>query len=595
MRKYLLLTCLLSQQLCFSQFNKKQDSILLSISHATNDSDKIVRLASLADLYYTYRLDKKADSIVTVQLQLAESNRSKDLVVSVFFGNSTQNIKDNSSKERFDFIEQLMQKAIDYAKSAGNEQWMTMAHAKLSELYRTRGQMQNALDQANASLASATSADTDSLKIAALIELGEVYKAKKDLVLAYKTFNNAYDLAWNIKNKRLQAEVFQCIAELYKSLGDKETAVEYLFKSIDLFKSQKDFEGLVRDYILMIKWFDNYDYFNKIYFLADSLNNDRFRLQAESLEFASKIMKNIPEALHYLEIHPELKQSFINRDPKYLSWIIGEIYLYGGKADIALSYLNQAEPFLEKEYDLNITKALYDELGYAYNKTGKKEEAINYYKKALDLSQQTNDPGGVVTYSESLSKLYKEQSQFEQALFYYDKANTYEDSLQKFSNDKDLAVLEISREKKIRDKELADEQTKKERRRNLQYWGISILLVVIFCSMIIFGMFPVSKYSIKILSYFAFICLFEFIILLIESFLHHITQGEPLKIWGIKIFIIALLVPLQHFLEHSLTRFLMGRKLIEARKKLSVKKMWSNMKKKASSPEAINDDDTAIL
>jgi hypothetical protein len=120
-------------------------------------------------------------------------------------------------------------------------------------------------------------------------------------------------------------------------------------------------------------------------------------------------------------------------------------------------------------------------------------------------------------------------------------------------------------------------------------------LVIIFCSMIIFGMFPVSKYSIKILSYFAFICLFEFIILLIESFLHRITEGEPLKIWGIKIFIIALLVPLQHFLEHSLTRFLMSRKLIEARKKLSVKKLWVNMKKKASSPEALDDDDTAVL
>src|SRR5206468_2786683 len=104
----------------------------------------------------------------------------------------------------------------------------------------TRGQIQKSLDMANAAFVSAISANVDSLKIFAGIELGEVYKAKGDLVLAYKTFNNAYDLAWNIKNKSLQAEVYQRIGDLYRILGDKETAKDYLFKSIKLFTGEKN-------------------------------------------------------------------------------------------------------------------------------------------------------------------------------------------------------------------------------------------------------------------------------------------------------------------------------------------------------------------
>jgi hypothetical protein len=134
-----------------------------------------------------------------------------------------------------------------------------------------------------------------------------------------------------------------------------------------------------------------------------------------------------------------------------------------------------------------------------------------------------------------------------------------------------------------------------ERKRNLQYMAITIAIAAFFFLMVLVGSFPVSRFTIKALSYFAFICLFEFIVLLIDSALHHATHGEPLKIWLVKIFLIALLVPLQHGLEHGLTRFLASRRLVKMRSRLSVRRWLTNMKKPVAGMENVIEQDTAVL
>jgi hypothetical protein len=107
--------------------------------------------------------------------------------------------------------------------------------------------------------------------------------------------------------------------------------------------------------------------------------------------------------------------------------------------------------------------------------------------------------------------------------------------------------------------------------------------------------------TIKMLSFFAFICLFEFIVLLIDSYLHKITHGEPLKIWLIKIFLIALLVPIQHFLEHGMVHFLASQRLLRMRQRLSLKRWITALKKPTPKVEVAKTDkleieeDTAVL
>jgi hypothetical protein len=111
----------------------------------------------------------------------------------------------------------------------------------------------------------------------------------------------------------------------------------------------------------------------------------------------------------------------------------------------------------------------------------------------------------------------------------------------------------------------------------------------------IIGMFPVSKLTIKLLGYIFFISLFEFIILLIFSFLYKLTNGEPLKIWLFKIVVIAMLVPIQHFLEHKLIKFLESRKLLKARTKFSLQNWLHKRKKPAPIKKPNFEEGTAVL
>ena len=114
--------------------------------------------------------------------------------------------------------------------------------------------------------------------------------------------------------------------------------------------------------------------------------------------------------------------------------------------------------------------------------------------------------------------------------------------------------------------------------------------------MFVLGMFPISKVVIKMFGYFFFISLFEFIVLLIDNFfLAHATHNDPLKLWLIKIGLIALLVPVQHFMEHHLIEFLQSRKLVEARTKFSLKRWWQKREKPASLKKTGFEEDTAVL
>ena len=240
------------------------------------------------------------------------------------------------------------------------------------------------------------------------------------------------------------------------------------------------------------------------------------------------------------------------------------------------------------------------DIGECYSELGQSGQAIECFEKAMTVSETSGDIENALYLSEKLSGLYAETGDYKKAYDFNQKNIFYKDTLQKLSAQKKILLLEVERENKKHEKDLADQKAQVLRIRNLQYIGISIAIASIFMFMVLLGMFPVSKLTIKLLSFMAFICLFEFIVLLIDSWLHRIAHGEPLKIWLAKIALIALLVPIQHYLEHAVVRFLASQRLLRMRQHLSVKKLFSKLvtsiKKPASEKEEAGfEEDTAVL
>ena len=251
-----------------------------------------------------------------------------------------------------------------------------------------------------------------------------------------------------------------------------------------------------------------------------------------------------------------------------------------------------AQPGYEKNFNEKNRQVLYTEIAKCYSFLQKPEQAILYYEKALALNKQINSLANAITYSDALSALYGQIDDYKKAFYYSRQGVVLKDSLQKIANQRDIALIELTNEEKRHDRELQAIAAQKLVKRNLQYMAITISITVFFFLLIVLGMFPISNITIKLLGYFAFISLFEFIVLLIDPFLHHLTHGQPLQIWLIKIVLIAMLVPLQHFLEHKTISYLHSRK---KKYSFSIKKWWQRQKKPTAAAIDEIEKDTAIL
>ena len=110
------------------------------------------------------------------------------------------------------------------------------------------------------------------------------------------------------------------------------------------------------------------------------------------------------------------------------------------------------------------------------------------------------------------------------------------------------------------------------------------------------GSFPVSLATVRVMGFFFFISLFEFLVLLLDSFvLSPPFHNQPLILWLIKIGVIAMLAPFQHFLERRVIDLLSSKKLIEARTRFSIKKWWIGLKKQPEPQEEGLEKETAVL
>jgi hypothetical protein len=162
----------------------------------------------------------------------------------------------------------------------------------------------------------------------------------------------------------------------------------------------------------------------------------------------------------------------------------------------------------------------------------------------------------------SLMTLFESQNDFKKAYTYgrlYEQYNSvYADQSRK--NEIELITLENDRKEQER---LAEQALAAKRRSyNLQYLAIGIFIFTLFIILSLLGFYRVSVSAIRMVGFFSFISLFEFITLLSKKWMTQYTQGVP---WQDYLFLIGLafvLLPLHHRVEHWVIMYLTRRQLI---------------------------------
>ncbi len=550
---------------------------------ANSDSDRIIEMGRLSDYYYANKDFTSGDSLIEKQIMLAEASLNQRLILLAYFGNAGYRFAGTSTKGHFQNTADYITRALEYAKSHELTDYVAMAYANLAGLYISDGRHQEAFKNASLGFTTALNTNNDSTKIVCAVQLGDIHLNTSDVLTAFKTYSNAYNIAIGSNKELLLSPVLQAIANLYKKLDKREVAKSYLFRSLALNKKGNNIDGQINDNILLAK-VSNYtaakDYLLEAVRLADSTGDVRQKIEAEKILFSYMLLKeSSAHMLNYLEKQPELKNVFLNTGPDYINWILAEIFLFAGQPDSALTYFTKAENSFNTGYDLVSKKNFFGEMAYCLEKLGKVTEAINCYKKTVELAKAATDLNGLKNYTYALKNLYQLEKNYEQAFHFSVLYDNYKDSVDLLSKEKDLALLEIENEAKMQQRETELAESKLRRKYNLQYMLITIVVATAFVLLIMIGMFKVSTFTIRLMGFLSLIFLFEFIILVLDTWIHSITHGEPWKSWLIKIGIISFLLPVHHFLEHKLIRYLLSRHLIYVRSRISFNALFRHKKK----------------
>lgn len=557
-----------------AQDNSYLDSLKQNVSKAETPADRVKKLAELAYLYMG--VDRSESDNYARQLKaIAEESRDRTLMVQAFVFDAMRysvvgaGIREDNAK-----ASASAQKALEIAKTSGLPDCEAGAYATLAHVARLNGESDKALNYSNLALSLASA---DSLRVLCLTSLGDTYLLKSERLLAFRNYLQALTVAEELGGYEPLRESYYNLADFYRDLGEYEKSKDYFFKVLALtVKKNKPFDRLnaYRRLGFVYTRAKQYDiaqeYFEKVLSLADSIHFNMFRVNGYLSILEQYLQSNQSDkALAYFNTHADLRE-FLKRAnaDHYVYLVYGLVHHQMGRYDSAQYYYTLAEPIFEAKANGSRRYQFYTYQAGLYNDAKKHDKAIIYLQKADRIGETLGDLEMMQSTSNALDTTYQKLGDYKRAYFYNRKYHAYTDSLRALATEKDVMVLEVADEAKRREREELKAEEKQREWHNIQYMGITVAIAAVFIVLVMLGAFRVSKATIKILGFFAFIFLFEFIILIADNQIHHATHGEPWKIMLIKIGLISILLPLHHFLEEKVIHYLTSHRLLETKESL---------------------------
>ncbi len=573
-----------------AQENPLFDSLKLNLANSKTDEEKVQWLGQLAQMYMS--VDRKAsDDFSNQQQQIAELSRDRSLMVTALLSNARRFYNMAGRQDNIDKGMEYSQKALDLAKESHLDDYQAWAFTYLALGSRSNGNNEKALNYNNLALTLASSSDNDSLKVSAYNSLGSTYMAKKEKMLAFRNYLQAMDIAEKRKTYFMLRNCYNNMSSFYNDLGEREKAKDYTYKVLRLtFKFNKKMErievynSLGRLYASAKQIDLAKSFYEKSLALADTMKFELVKLNTYGYMLDMFISNNqVKEALDFFNSKPQLRSFMKNAGFEHIiDQAYGLAYTEVGRLDSAKYYLKKAEPvFVARANKFNLAW-FYANMSSFYRKSSDYKSALEYMLKAKAIGDGVGDITIQRQVAESLDSIYQKLGDFKSAYQYNRQAQQFKDSLETLSTEKELMLLEVDNENKRKEREIKAEEEATRTRHNIQYMGITAAIAGVFIVLVVFGIFSVSPATIRILGFFAFIFLFEFIILLADNQIHHWTHGEPWKVLAIKIGLISILLPLHHFLEEKVIHYLTSRKMLQLDKNALLAKIVSKKEESAS-------------
>ncbi|HEY3404786.1 MAG TPA: tetratricopeptide repeat protein [Ohtaekwangia sp.] len=555
----------------YAQENPFTDSLKRNLETASSDAEKVKWLGTLSNFYFPVNR-KLSDDYNLQQFQLAETSRDRKLMVLAMLSNARRHYNMSGSQENINTGVSISEKALDLARSSALDEHQAWSYIYLALGARLNGENDKALNYNNLALSIISTLDSDSLSVNGYNSIGNTYNAKNEKMLAFRNYLHALSIAEESDNYFLLRGSYASLANFYLGLDEFEKAKDYWYKNLRLthrFNNKIDrldvYNNLGRVYANNKQFDLALEFYQKSIALADTLKFELVKLNSYGSILDMYMANNEnKKALEFFNSKPELQAFMRNAGFEYIvDQAFGMAYTSISKFDSASHYLRKAEIGFETKASKANRLWFYNNMGTFYKKKGDFKNALIYYQKAQHVSEDTRNMGAMQLIHQNLDSVYQRLGDFKSAYFHNNRYQQLKDSVEKLSTEKDLMLLEVDNENKRKERAAVQAEEDKRTRHNIQYMGITAAIAGVFIVLVMLGIFSVSAGTIRILGFFAFIFLFEFIILLADNQIHHWTHGEPWKILAIKIGLISVLLPLHHFMEKKVIHYLTSRKMLE--------------------------------
>jgi tetratricopeptide (TPR) repeat protein len=553
------------------------DTLKKNLAKAQKPEDKMYFMGTIAQILMNTDM-AEADRYGTLLTQEAEMSRDRKLMVKALMINGMRYSFFPTNKELLQKSLDYYNKALDLAKQNKLDKETAEALLSLSSVYTSIPDINKSLNYTTQAFAISSNLKDDSLQVANYYSYGYVYQLKKDRILALRNYLNALRIAEETKNKAqkhvLLRICYAVLSNFYADIKSYDKAIDYTKLSADELPltslPNKEYLSVVDLYTLGRLYMNKKDfdmsvfYFEKSIKAADSLKYYPLKMPGYTGLLNQYLRADQPQkALDFLNSRSDLKQFLANfRSSQMIDHAYAIIYTGLKQYDSAKYYYEKATPAFEATSTPSTKMNFYAEYGHFYKTFGNTEKSIEYFTKAMTLADETGELDWQRRITKELDSAYAKAGDYKQSYYYSSLHHQYKDSLQKLSEEKDILQMELDDEQQ-RQARLERERLEAQRRKhNIQYMGITIGIATVFLLLVLMGIFQVSVSTIKIIGFFAFIFFFEFIILIADTQIHHWTHGEPLPILGIKVLLIAMLLPLHHWLEHKVINYLTSKRLI---------------------------------
>jgi hypothetical protein len=543
--------------------------ILKEIKKTDNDSIKIGKLFDLA--WFNFDImgdDRLADSLSRIAIQIAEDSHRPELLLMSY----NRYIRSNNLFTNFKTALGYALKAEQVAGSNNPEIAFNNAE-NLVSVYLAGYEYDKALEYSYRALSISSAPDNIIRKAESYLDIGKCLDGKNQKIEAFRNYLNATALAEGIKNTALLVKCYSQLSQFYNLNKLYNKATHYKLMQSDLLRSTLPVDSIA------LTW-TKYDL--QVIDLNSNNNELNERSMKEILDFArrnkvnrllkyeiSLIRTHLIEAdkigqlhdLYFKQFPLELK-SLASENPALFYKLRAFFCEDENKPDSALYYFRQAEKFLQSDPNKVLQANFYNRFGQFFMRHGLKRDALEKFSKSYELAKAASYFDYMLVASREMETIYSGNGDFKNAYKYAVLNKVLSDSVNNMSKNDQLLVMEIDHVSRLREQAADQERQSVLRRHYLQYNAIIIIMIGIFIVLLMLGSLKVPEWIIKMLGFFSFIFLFEFIVLISDRTINEITHEEPWKIMLIKIFLIGILLPMHSWIEKRVIAFLLNPRLI---------------------------------